>query len=284
MTWLDGSSPHTRGALLNSASLPGRRRIIPAYAGSTPSPARTATHPSDHPRIRGEHGLELDDGIELPGSSPHTRGALPGFSQHRRCVRIIPAYAGSTCRRWSVPGWRWDHPRIRGEHARRMYNRGELYGSSPHTRGALCLHRRHRARRRIIPAYAGSTSFSAQSPLSKSDHPRIRGEHERPRVVLRHPAGSSPHTRGAQRSAHAGHDHVRIIPAYAGSTRCAASSTRVLRDHPRIRGEHFGTHRVPIDVSGSSPHTRGAPDRGQAGQSCDGIIPAYAGSTAATGA
>ena len=238
MTWLDGSSPHTRGALLNSASLPGRRRIIPAYAGSTPSPARTATHPSDHPRIRGEHGLELDDGIELPGSSPHTRGALPGFSQHRRCVRIIPAYAGSTCRRWSVPGWRWDHPRIRGEHARRMYNRGELYGSSPHTRGALCLHRRHRARRRIIPAYAGSTWFSSPTPSTASHHPRIRGEHIIFRSIAAFEVGSSPHTRGARAPTGRPPAPGRIIPAYAGSTRGRAWRDRGCGDHPRIRGEH----------------------------------------------
>ena len=50
--------------------------------------------------------------------------------------RIIPAYAGSTMASYRLDLMTQDHPRIRGEHARRMYNRGELYGSSPHTRGA----------------------------------------------------------------------------------------------------------------------------------------------------
>ena len=51
------------------------------------------------------------------------------------------------------------------------------------------------------------------------------------------------------------------------------------QDHPRIRGEHFGTHRVPIDVSGSSPHTRGALSSGPPTTTRHRIIPAYAGST-----
>ena len=38
-----------------------------------------------------------------------------------------------------------------------MYNRGELYGSSPHTRGAQRREALDVERRGIIPAYAGST-------------------------------------------------------------------------------------------------------------------------------
>ena len=137
----------------------GAEGIIPAYAGNTrPMPlslyqlrgssphTRGAPHATsrgrhsaeDHPRIRGEHSMR------------HVQ----------RCCRvgIIPAYAGSTCMshlpvlstRGSSPHTRGaprprrlgciprrDHPRIRGEHARRRDGDG-------HARG-------------IIPAYAGST-------------------------------------------------------------------------------------------------------------------------------
>ena len=115
-----GSSPHTRGArckilrqerwLRDHPRIRGEhrvsyspdyseRRIIPAYAGSTLA-GLSCTMPSE-------------------GSSPHTRGAQP--------LQLC-----------SLLWWR-DHPRIRGEHARRP---GRLRGQ-----------------RGIIPAYAGSTSM-----------------------------------------------------------------------------------------------------------------------------
>ena len=91
--------------------------------------------------------------------------------------------------------------------------------------------------------------------------------------------GSSPHTRGAQPGREAGALGEGIIPAYAGSTYLLASRAPVNPDHPRIRGEHVATVGLERKVSGSSPHTRGAP--GLPGDAHDGfrIIPAYAGST-----
>ncbi len=118
-------------------------------------------------------------------------------------------------------------------------------GSSPHTRGA---------------------PFDGLCPLQDGrDHPRIRGEHAR--------------------SISAVNGRVRIIPAYAGSTangrvraaeaRGSSPHTRGARlgeprrgrdaeDHPRIRGEHVWQHRRAL--------------------LCNGIIPAYAGSTTPLGA
>ncbi|ERH20054.1 hypothetical protein HMPREF0043_00183 [Actinobaculum sp. oral taxon 183 str. F0552] len=53
-----------------------RRRIIPAYAGSTLAAARRWPSVWDHPRIRGEHWLGGPIWRKYAGSSPHTRGAL----------------------------------------------------------------------------------------------------------------------------------------------------------------------------------------------------------------
>ena len=70
--------------------------------------------------------------------------------------------------------------------------------------------------------------------------------------------GSSPHTRGARSDAQWRIFLVRIIPAYAGSTRGRGMCLSPMWDHPRIRGEHprEGSS-VDMDL-GSSPHTRGA--------------------------
>ena len=72
---------------------------------------------------------------------------------------------------------------------------------------------------------------------------------------------------------------MRIIPAYAGSTRWRAFLPRAPQDHPRIRGEHANFWRWRAMRAGSSPHTRGARVGGARGHQECRIIPAYAGST-----
>ena len=234
-----GSSPHTRGARpLVSAALPPVR-IIPAYAGSTTSSRARAAGRGDHPRIRGEHAAAAVPEMEVPGSSPHTRGAHIPAVEDSGVEGIIPAYAGSTCRRilGSAPGT--DHPRIRGEHFSRSTVNAMSAGSSPHTRGARPAPTDRNRNRRIIPAYAGSTLW------------RMR-EEKRER-------GSSPHTRGAPQMFEDPDLPPGIIPAYAGSTGATSDGFSEAWDHPRIRGEHGGEDPGGAPAAGSSPHTRGAP-------------------------
>ena len=93
---MDGSSPHTRGALEQDLACVAESRIIPAYAGSTGTTWSAMNPTTDHPRIRGEHGFLPVGGLRASGSSPHTRGALSPCRTCRVGTRIIPAYAGST--------------------------------------------------------------------------------------------------------------------------------------------------------------------------------------------
>ena len=91
--------------------------------------------------------------------------------------------------------------------------------------------------------------------------------------------GSSPHTRGAPASGLRVWGRRGIIPAYAGSTDATYPFGLWYPDHPRIRGEHLIIGMARSSPSGSSPHTRGAPVRGDDPPQEWGIIPAYAGST-----
>ena len=194
---------------------------------------------------------------------------------------IIPAYAGSTRRRGICRRRPGDHPRIRGEHMGFCLPHTSTPGSSPHTRGAPGRGRRGTGQRRIIPAYAGSTNFLGAPDSVASDHPRIRGEHQRGATYNEQIAGSSPHTRGAHDWLEDFADRPGIIPAYAGSTAGCGRRTARPRDHPRIRGEHVGVHMIVVDGLGSSPHTRGARLGAFLIIILGRIIPAYAGSTRA---
>ena len=93
---LPGSSPHTRGAPTRHILSAYGTRIIPAYAGSTQAFGYPQATQKDHPRIRGEHGIDILGRRVAKGSSPHTRGALAGLSGDLAPLGIIPAYAGST--------------------------------------------------------------------------------------------------------------------------------------------------------------------------------------------
>ena len=172
-----GSSPRMRGAHVQGADHVHRRRIIPAYAGSTPPTTPRCRPLRDHPRVCGEHSRRPKRASRRPGSSPRMRGALIDIKQSKLSCWIIPAYAGSTPRSLGACSPMRDHPRVCGEHLPWLPRQPPRGGSSPRMRGALPLRVVERLRRRIIPAYAGSTPHASLTPFSAQDHPRVCGEH-----------------------------------------------------------------------------------------------------------
>ena len=111
-----GSSPHVRGA--RSAWVIGAvfAGIIPACAGSTSPWPSASARCGDHPRMCGEHSSGPALIADIPGSSPHVRGARGCQQLQQSYLGIIPACAGSTCHdRRENAGVR-DHPRMYGEH------------------------------------------------------------------------------------------------------------------------------------------------------------------------
>ena len=199
-TWTagGGSSPHSRGALDPQFEDRLPRGIIPAFAGSThPAAWGTGARP-DHPRIRGEHVLRPIVPDTLAGSSPHSRGALRVHVCARPVEGIIPAFAGSTKMYLRSASSTRDHPRIRGEHDPIAFVCPVQSGSSPHSRGALIGLVVGQVAGGIIHAFAGSTLTPTGRISFRTDHPRIRGEHETPALAEVQASGSSPHSRGAR--------------------------------------------------------------------------------------
>ena len=70
-----GSSPLARGALQGPYSSSRPLGIIPACAGSTNPPVRGFGNNRDHPRLRGEHAVQILSSNTSAGSSPLARGA-----------------------------------------------------------------------------------------------------------------------------------------------------------------------------------------------------------------
>ena len=70
------------------------------------------------------------------------------------------------------------------------------------------------------------------------DHPRMCGEHLMLLTISALTVGSSPHVRGAPDITGDGGTNRGIIPACAGSTVGKWRNYCLIRDHPRMCGEH----------------------------------------------
>ena len=172
-----GSPPHTRGKAPLRITLKANLRITPAYAGKSAFSFARQSFSRDHPRIRGEKLLPLQDLLHevdhprirgekrvitwlkscLPGSPPHTRGKVLAKTDAPACLRITPAYAGKRRRTMLRNCLRKDHPRIRGEKNLNGLVHHQPPGSPPHTGGKDHWHLGKYFWSRITPAYAGKS-------------------------------------------------------------------------------------------------------------------------------
>ena len=231
-----GSSPLARG--LRFVVCGGRERcgIIPARAGFTCLGVHRFPRSWDHPRSRGVYRLRGENWAQLPGSSPLARG-LPG-SVHREYPEsgIIPARAGFTINRGSMPLGSPDHPRSRGVYSCETTPQILTCGSSPLARGLLIVTDFVDSEQWIIPARAGFTGYASGGHFRGPDHPRSRGVYAVTRVKDADGRGSSPLARGLRHHAVQPSTGPRIIPARAGFTQLGCRPPWGTWDHPRSRG------------------------------------------------
>ena len=133
----------------------------------------------------------------------------------------------------------------------------------------------------FIPAHAGKTSSFSWLLRRSAAHPRSRGENTCGEAVTAVSVGSSPLRRGKHVGGALQARPPRLIPAHAGKTRISVTRRRRIRAHPHSRGEnkqllvtarrsaaHPHSHEendvhaeASIRFEGSSPLTRGKPDR-----------------------
>ena len=95
-------------------------------------------------------------------------------------------------------------------------------------------------------------------------------------------SGSSPLTRGKQRSPRDEIPWRGLIPAHAGKTCSSLMIVIGFPAHPRSRGENWFADAARGVSEGSSPLTRGKPLKGWVREADNGLIPAHAGKTMAS--
>ena len=257
-----GSSPHARGTHGLDFSTDRMSRFIPACAGNAAPAADPAWPPTVHPCMRGERLLMGSRALPSRGSSPHARGTPSTSAASRSSFRFIPAYAGNARRPADAIADHPVHPRMRGERLSVAVRLNSSSGSSPHARGTLDGMGQAGFLIRFIPACAGNAISGSSSAFSCF--------------------GSSPHARGTQVSTVHPPISSRFIPACAGNAARLRKGVLETPVHPRMRGERTVMPPVVTGETGSSPHARGTPSRGQLGPRCLRFIPACAGNAKPT--
>ena len=91
-----GSSPLTRGKHISARLDALDEGLIPAHAGKTRPSSDSSPDHRAHPRSRGENASRDAHNSEPTGSSPLTRGKLPGKNDSCAGAGLIPAHAGKT--------------------------------------------------------------------------------------------------------------------------------------------------------------------------------------------
>ena len=234
-----------------------------------------------HPRVGGENSVWGRAVRPVPGSSPRGRGKPCLHMAVSVSSGLIPAWAGKTVMRTFEPLGARAHPRVGGENLGRYRLRQDVIGSSPRGRGKPYIRRRRAGIQRLIPAWAGKTSWRLAPPRDRGAHPRVGGENLICRDHRRVLCGSSPRGRGKphcsdQRTLRGG-----LIPAWAGKTSTGSVLPDGCRAHPRVGGENAIMTVISGALTGSSPRGRGKQFGGFGVDAGLRLIPAWAGKTSA---
>ena len=134
--------------------------------------------------------------------------------------------------------------------------------------------------RRNTPAYAGKTPWEQRGSLRGWKHPRLRGEDPLNGAGNFPVMETPPLTRGRLENRRTPKRNIGNTPAYAGKTRGGNLGEKVLRKHPRLRGEDTLSIVRTVAMMETPPLTRGRLSSYISIGKSDGNTPAYAGKTA----
>ena len=217
------------------------------------------------------------------GSSPRGRGKHATRDDAYTAAGLIPAWAGKTRRHARRARRKPAHPRVGGENSPTPPPTAHAAGSSPRGRGKLAALSDEQASTRLIPAWAGKTTWPPAWIGASWAHPRVGGENNVRFHVNAIDTGSSPRGRGKRKCHERPRRSQRLIPAWAGKTSAIHPATRACPAHPRVGGENTWDKDKAVKAGGSSPRGRGKPCRSPMRPRSWGLIPAWAGKTTGKG-
>ena len=134
--------------------------------------------------MRGEQAISSQIWSDRSGSPPLARGTDVIIGIILVLHGITPACAGNSCAANPCACAGRDHPRLRGEQ-KAVYDDGvTLAGSPPLARGTVAMLNGKTTGRRITPACAGNRLSHTRRAGMCRDHPRLRGEQTKKRLVV----------------------------------------------------------------------------------------------------
>ena len=191
------------------------------------------------------------------GSSPRWRGRRRGDGQRNPARGLIPALAGTTASRSTVPSPTRAHPRVGGDDSWVRSSWTRILGSSPRWRGRRSGINSPPSVLGLIPALAGTTTTRRTGRATAGAHPRVGGDDRRVGLLDQASGGSSPRWRGRQRRGVGVGQGAGLIPALAGTTPQDSPCPPAATAHPRVGGDDVSTIAGIPPAPGSSPRWRG---------------------------
>ena len=179
-----GSPPLARGTVAVVNGKFDNARITPACAGNSMSTLSRPHIGRDHPRLRGEQFKTAALSGSPLGSPPLARGTVWSASTMYGLLRITPACAGNRHFQMARKQRLKDHPRLRGEQVKRKEGRSKMEGSPPLARGTEMRGHFGAESMGITPACAGNSPLCRPRSCARRDHPRLRGEQTKKRLVV----------------------------------------------------------------------------------------------------
>ncbi len=154
-TFLEVSSPHTRG-YFRGLWVKGKLDLLfPAHAGVFPRYFAATQNPHTLPRTRGGISNHRPRKNAPTGSSPHTRGYFLEHLTAAQKMLLFPAHAGVFPAYSSASSLTLSLPRTRGGISFRLARKLCEIDSSPHTRGYFLHCSYAHLPHSLFPAHAG---------------------------------------------------------------------------------------------------------------------------------